>query len=102
VSTIWILTSHVPSTEKINTARKEPCLEFTSAECIGQLKVKTYLEDPQDDPESHQISPLLDETHSNHDGTPENRDASEVIPRTQLTHDHRRWKLENDVRHEED
>ena len=97
-----LLTSSVPRAEKVDTARKKSCLNETSATSWSIWERTSYLEDPQQNPKSNHVGPLLDEPHGNHGGAPEDRDASEMDARTESTDNQGRRRLEDDVGHEKD
>lgn len=78
------LTSRVPSAKKVNTAGEEAGLQET-----------------EDQSQRRELAPLLNETHPNHYGAPEQGDTGYVDPGANLSDDDGRGGLEDCVRDEE-
>jgi hypothetical protein len=79
------LTSSVPGAEQIDTAGEE-----------------TRLKETEQDSHARELTIVLDETHSNHNRTPEQRNACKVNARTESTNHNGGGGLEQDVRNEEE
>lgn len=80
-----LLTSRVPRAEQIDAAREE-----------------AGLEQAQHDAEASQLAKVGDEAHADRDHAPEQRDGSEVQPGADAPDEHRRRRLEDDVREEDE